>query len=133
MLTCAQCGHNFLALHRCADARHRCSGCRDTFSAKPSGPSFATTPGPKQGVPYESPYIRKQTPYPGKRGRAQVLTQMEAEMSAKVALLKGQHPEWHCDTVSLARIRAFEECIQICRDYQYLDQNGQPVRGGRMP
>lgn len=132
-MNCPTCRARVLALFHSEDGIHRCWPCKVAADAKPQGPSFATTPGPKDGATYQSPYTRKPTNYPGKRGRAMVLVQMEAEIAAKVADIKGGNPNWQCDTVSLAVINAYTQCVQICRDYQYLDKAGQPVRGGKVP
>lgn len=63
LLTCPSCPGRFHALWPCHDGKHRCWNCREKLPAPVvTSAALATTPGPKEGVPYKSPYTTKATP-----------------------------------------------------------------------
>ncbi len=135
---CAACGHQFFILFKGEDGKDRCAGCRDAkrvavcsvvhpMSHKTSItlPDFKSTPGPKDGVKYQSPYAYKPNRYAVKRGRLQTLERIESEIADKIAAIKTV--AWQNDPVVLNKIRAFEACIAIVKKYHLLDDAGNPV------
>ena len=125
-MTCSTCHKKFLVLFTCEDNQDRCYQCKTGRGPIPTAlpmvpaPTFKTTPGPKDGVPYKSPYAqRAQEPIDQKECDKQIrvkLTQIEQEIEKKIHALK--QVAWQSDPVVLNKIRAFEACVQIVRSHR---------------
>lgn len=129
-MICPSCPATPLALFICDDGVHRCYACkarRPVAVRPPIAPeaSFKTTPGPKDGVPYVSPYgsagrIRG-------RGRIAILNMIEAELRAKMKDIEAR-PGWRGIGASSAYF-AYAQAIQIVRDHHVITADGVPMRG----
>lgn len=107
MLTCPTCHRPFLALFACHDGKHRCWGCRSVLPAPVIEPSaaLAATPGPKDGVPYKSPYTTRQTP----------LTKAAASIRRRIAAIESGK-NWRKSESKSAAHFAYTDALGILRE-----------------
>ena len=121
-MTCPGCSFSFLVLYACADGVHRCESCRQKAGRGPA---------PRPYV--EASRRRKETVrsfYPTRRGRLQVLGQIEDELAHEMAGLR--KAEGHANPQYLdGMIAGLKLAIQTVRDHRVLDRDGNPVREAR--
>lgn len=116
---CPSCPAQPLALFICEDGVHRCYACkagRQVATRPPIAPeaSFKTTPGPKDGAKYDSPYTSQSGKRRAAASRADALIAIEVALKAKMRDIEAA-PNWRRSEASVGHF-AYAQAVQIVRD-----------------